>query len=212
MCSFLLCAFFAFTLAAQAIAIDSDCLITIDEYSAAIQAEGAKYGVECVVVDYDPSIQITQEMLDSALENLRNCITGFSVTVVDAESIPEIDSNSITPFSMPIRDIFKGPEGFRIECPYGYAFVRGVVDATVNAQNGDVMEVHDVDVEQYGGYTNFHSWTVDDISYTENRPRSGFVEITFSGMARFSYADPITGVETGVSFDVIDEEVHVECW
>lgn len=184
---------------------NDDRLITIEEYEAAMNAEGAKYGIKCDVLAYDPSIQLTQGMLENALRNLKFSAENFKITDI-APSRTMASTRS-----MPVRSTFY--KEFRASCPpFGWADIRVEADVTVDVQNSYVIQVHNTSAYQYGPFMNFDSWETTKIDTKLNVPRAGWTRATVSGRARFSYADPVTGITTGMTYGVSNAEVYIQCW
>ncbi len=179
-------------------------IITIEEYETALKAEGKKYGIMCEVLNYNPSMQITTTMLKNALNDLRSSAKSFQVT--SSNISPVYNPNRV----VPIRDTFSN--NFQVSCPpYGYAYIKVEIDATVDQQNSSVITVHSANAYQSGAFVNFDSWETKNISIMTNNPNVGMVTAKVKGNARFSYADPVTGVTTGMTYPV-EQSVIIQCW
>ena len=59
----------------------STSIITISEYEKALQEAGKPYGIEVEVLDYNPNIKLTQEMLNNAVRELQEA--GSTITITD---------------------------------------------------------------------------------------------------------------------------------
>ena len=59
----------------------STSIITIFEYEKALQEAGKPYGIEVEVLDYNPNIKLTQEMLNNAVRELQEA--GSTITITD---------------------------------------------------------------------------------------------------------------------------------
>ncbi len=175
--------------------------ISIAEYEAAIQAECAKYGIECRILDYDPNLQITQEMLNRGIENARNYAESLleqkqpdlMPSIRDGNS--NIDNNQSPLGIMPLTQDYIAY--FRIYNTYGSADMAILANITTNLANGLVMSVNSTSVYQYGSFVNFVSWETTGVSSTRNSPKNGYVTFKITGRATFSYADPVTSITTG---------------
>lgn len=187
-------------------------LISISEYEAVIKAEGAKYDVECNVLSYDSDIQITKEMLDYAVNNVRTYAMSIedSTEKVEIESTTQIDDKSgdINPLSMPVTKNVYGL--FTVENAYGSADMRVNANVTVNVQNSNVISVNSTNAYQSGLFINFVSWETTSISSLRNNPSNGWIRLTVNGRATFAYADPWTGITTGYTSNV-SKAVTINC-
>ena len=185
--------------------------VSIEEYEAAIQAEGEKYGVSCEVLDYDPQVNITTEMLENALDEIRTYAQSLKVEcdskAIVAESLSSQVKNA-QPKLMPIdADVYTI---FIVSSSYGSADMRAEANVTVDGQNDYVISVNSTNVRQSGAFVNFVSWDTIDITTTKNSPSTGWIEMDITGAITFSYADPFTGITTGVTNDVT-KVVTIDC-
>lgn len=78
----------------------STSIITISEYEKALQEAGKPYGIEVEVLDYNPNIKLTQEMLNNAVRELQEA--GSTITITD---LTPASNPATTPIrAMLIRD------------------------------------------------------------------------------------------------------------
>lgn len=187
-----------------AFASESD-TITIEEYERAINEEGLKNGVRCEVLSYDENKEITHDMLIRGLESIRAFAESRSV-VFSSENNALI-YNPITPLS-PVPSTMTRDTTFRISCLYGAAIIRVQAEAIVDINSGAIMSVNSITAEPYYSYINLKSWTLKSITYQKNCPSTGSLKVHVVGVANFSYADPITGIDTGYIWDV-DQYVYI---
>lgn len=178
--------------------------ISIEEYKSAIKEAGEKYGVDCEVLDYNPDIQLTKEMLEKAINDIRLSAESFEVQQVTLN----VEDGNISTRSMPVTKDVYGT--FKIKDFYGEATIRVDANVTVNAQNGNVMSVNSTNAYQTGFFINFTSWQTTSISKRLNSPSNGWITLTVSGRATFSYADPWTGITTGYTHNTATP-VRIEC-
>lgn len=167
---------------------------TIQEYEEILQAEGEKYGIDCEVQDYDPNVEITEEVLERGLENLKRYAESREV---DEETLEKTNLEEGVKVSRvaPINRVRTA--SFSVSNAYGRATMVCEVDATMDIQGGNIMYVNSIKVYQQGSFLNFQSWTTTSTSYTKNSPSRGWVQVAVKGRATFSYADPVTGILTG---------------
>lgn len=169
--------------------------ITIEEYETALKEEYEKYGVEVEILDYDENIELTREMLNTAL----NGVTAFvnSIEISDAGTHVEI---GISPFSMPVtKTVYRY---WTYAYIYGSADMRTQVTGTVDAQNSHMILVSSHSTYQCGAFVNFSSWTTTSETVSLNVPSEGYVRVNVNGRITFSYADPLTGITTGYTYGV----------
>lgn len=76
----------------------STSIITISEYEKALQEAGKPYGIEVEVLDYNPNIKLTQEMLNNAVRELQEA--GSTITITDL-------TPASNPATTPIRAMLK---------------------------------------------------------------------------------------------------------
>lgn len=60
---------------------------------------------------------------------------------------------------------------------------------TINAQNGEVMNIDSVSAYQSGFAINFTSWETTSISASKNSPSNGYVNLSVSGRITFTWTD-----------------------
>lgn len=204
------------TFIAQASATDTQ-FISIEECKSAIQDVGEKYGINCELQNYDPSDSITQADLEETLAKLDKTLSeidSFEVTIEPVNASDNLDSlvvdMPLVERSMPVRDTFYSDETYRILYPTGYAYLRARADVTVDAQNANIITVHDADVYQYGASLNFYSWDTYDIDWTENVPRAGMLDVDFVGTVRYNIVDTGLG-DVQASVDC-EGTLNVQCW
>lgn len=183
-----------------------DNVVSIDEYTAAIKAEGAKYGIECNILNYDPDVQLTEEMLAYAINNVRVYAKSMKTNEQDVNIVGT--SNMISPYSMPVTRNLIGD--FTIANLYGTANMRVDANVTIDINNDNVISVNSLDAYQIGAFANFQSWELTNISATKNSPSTGWIKVRVQGRVTFSYADPVTSVTTGYTSKV-DRNVNIDC-
>ncbi len=81
---------------------------------------------------------------------------------------------------------------------------------TTNLANGLVMSVNSTSVYQCGLFVSFVSWEPTGVSSIRNSPKNGYVTFTITGLATFSYADPVTSITTGYTSHVT-KTVQMNC-
>ena len=129
----------------------STSIITIFEYEKALQEAGKPYGIEVEVLDYNPNIKLTQEMLNNAVRELQEA--GSTITITDL-------TPASNPATTPIRAMLKRgtyETNFKVSSLYGYAYITVWADVTCDFQISNVAQVHSIRVYQQGGYVNFNS-------------------------------------------------------
>ncbi len=216
-CSLSLFCLIAILLPTQVYASDDileDSIISIEEYEDAVQAACAEYDIDCYVIDYDPNVQITQEMLEHAITSARQyaeSVQSQQDDVIDLghtyfESVPD---NDASPFGvMPSTLDYFGT--FFIENAYGNAYMRIDANITTNLASNSIMYVNSTDVYQLGGFVNFVNWTTTSVSYTKEYPYACWVTFYIEGRATFAYADPWTGITTGYTSNE-SKRVMIDC-
>lgn len=193
-------------------ALATNDIISIEEYKAAIKAEGAKYEIDCNVLSYNPDIKITAEMLDYAVNNVR--VYAESIEKDTEQASKDITTtvnpatDSIGVRSMPLSKDVSGY--FTVSNAYGSASMQVDANVTVDAQNNTVISVNSTDVYQSGAFVNFDSWKTKSVSSKRNSPSTGWITLTVKGRATFSYADPVTSITTGYTHSVT-EKVKIDC-
>ena len=187
--------------------------ISIDEYAAAIKAEGTKYGIDCEVIDYDPSKKITQEMLDNAIMNINVFALESQIINVDnLSSIMTLESsekqNNVTR-NMPVTKTVQ--KSFSVvHPPYGSATIRADVNVTIDAQRDYVITVNSIDVHEAGGSVNLDYWLTTNTSVIKNAPSTGYITLHVDGRIRFSYTEPTTGITTAYTYDE-SHDLDIDC-
>ena len=186
--------------------------ISIEEYEKAVQEECAKYDIECKVLDYDPTIVITQEMVDDAILNARIYAESIEVQssgdfVVDTFKDVSVDEGASV-YAMPVTQNVYG--SMYISNVYGYANFTVKANVTVNVQNSAVMSVNSTEVYQEGSFMNYQGWETTSISSKLNSPSTGYITVNVTGRATFSYADPVTGITTGYT-STESKSVKINC-
>lgn len=150
-------------------------------------------------MDYDPSVVITQEMVDNAILDARTYAESIEVqTSCDfimntSEGVSA--GRGTSAYIMPVTQNVYG--NMYISNVYGSAYFKVKANVTVNVQNSIVMSVNSTEVYQEGAFMNYQGWVTTGISSTLNSPSIGFITVNVTGRATFSYADPITGITTG---------------
>ena len=186
--------------------------ITIEEYERAIQKECIKYGVEAFILDYDPNICITEDMLIHGVNKAREYAQSVSVNeiTIDNNVREHADSEeNNTPYGiMPFTDDYSAT--FLVENTYGSAEMRLDANITTNIANNTIMYVNSVDVYQLGAFVNFVSWENTNITYEKDYPHNCWVTFTIKGKVTFAYADPWTSITTGYSSNE-SETVMIDC-
>ena len=182
--------------------------ISIDEYAAAIKAEGTKYGIDCEVIDYDPSKKITQEMLDNAIKNINVFALESQIINVDnLSSIMTLESsekqNNVTR-NMPVTKTVQ--KSFSV----GSATIRADVNVTIDAQRDYVITVNSIDVHEAGGSVNLDYWLTTNTSVIKNAPSTGYITLHVDGRIRFSYTEPTTGITTAYTYDE-SHDLDIDC-
>ena len=174
--------------------------ISIDEYAAAIKAEGTKYGIDCEVIDYDPSKKITQEMLDNAInvDNLSSIMT-----LESSEKQNNVTRNM--PVTKTVQKSFSV-----VHPPYGSATIRADVNVTIDAQRDYVITVNSIDVHEAGGSVNLDYWLTTNTSVIKNAPSTGYITLHVDGRIRFSYTEPTTGITTAYTYDE-SHDLDIDC-
>lgn len=183
----------------------STSIITISEYEKALQEAGKPYGIEVEVLDYNPNIKLTQEMLNNAVRELQEA--GSTITITD---LTPASNPATTPIrAMLIRDTYE--TNFKVSSLYGYAYITVWADVTCDFQNSNVAQVHSIRVYQQGGYVNFNSWETLDTSYQRNYPSNGNLDVGVTGLARFEHPDSITGATVGITIKIDGKHVTIKC-
>ena len=181
-------------------------VISIDEYTATLKAEAAKYNIDCEVLSYDPEIQITRAMLNDEIKQLSLFASTPKTYVVATPDILEstdlgasgtihTNDNDSQLRSMPVRRYLSTTFSVGSNSPIGRATIKVKVDVHVNVQNGNVMHINDISIYQTGYALNLESWTLNSYSYRLNKPNNGWVAITIYGAAIFSVTNPSSGVK-----------------
>ena len=183
----------------------STSIITISEYEKALQEAGKPYGIEVEVLDYNPNIKLTQEMLNNAVRELQEA--GSTITITDL-------TPASNPATTPIRAMLKRgtyETNFKVSSLYGYAYITVWADVTCDFQISNVAQVHSIRVYQQGGYVNFNSWETLDTSYQRNYPSNGNLDVGVTGLARFEYPDSISGATVGITIKIDGKHVTIKC-
>lgn len=182
--------------------------VTIEEYEAAICEEAERYDIVCNIIDYDPEIKITKEMLQKGIDNVREYAKSVHTTN-ECYVSKEIDVvDSINPYLMPVTRNVYGY--FQIKNVYGNARMCVEANVTIDLQANNVMYVNSIESYQLGAFVNFTSWSESSITYKMNSPSAGSINVVVKGRATFSYADPVTGITTGYTSSV-SEVVTIDC-
>lgn len=183
----------------------STSIITIFEYEKALQEAGKPYGIEVEVLDYNPNIKLTQEMLNNAVRELQEA--GSTITITDL-------TPASNPATTPIRAMLKRgayETNFKVSSLYGYAYITVWADVTCDFQISNVAQVHSIRVYQQGGYVNFNSWETLDTSYQRNYPSNGNLDVGVTGLARFEHPDSISGATVGITIKIDGKHVTIKC-
>ena len=183
----------------------STSIITIFEYEKALQEAGKPYGIEVEVLDYNPNIKLTQEMLNNAVRELQEA--GSTITITDL-------TPASNPATTPIRAMLKRgtyETNFKVSSLYGYAYITVWADVTCDFQISNVAQVHSIRVYQQGGYVNFNSWETLDTSYQRNYPSNGNLDVGVTGLARFEHPDSIAGATVGITIKIDGKHVTIKC-
>lgn len=183
----------------------STSIITISEYEKALQEAGKPYGIEVEVLDYNPNIKLTQEMLNNAVRELQEA--GSTITITDLTPASK-------PATTPIRAMLKRDTyetNFKVSSLYGYAYITVWADVTCDFQISNVAQVHSIRVYQQGGYVNFNSWETLDTSYQRNYPSNGNLDVGVTGLARFEHPDSISGATVGITIKIDGKHVTIKC-
>ena len=183
----------------------STSIITIFEYEKALQEAGKPYGIEVEVLDYNPNIKLTQEMLNNAVRELQEA--GSTITITDL-------TPASNPATTPIRAMLKRgtyETNFKVSSLYGYAYITVWADVTCDFQISNVAQVHSIRVYQKGGYVNFNSWETLDTSYQRNYPSNGNLDVGVTGLARFEHPDSISGATVGITIKIDGKHVTIKC-
>ena len=183
----------------------STSIITISEYEKALQEAGKPYGIEVEVLDYNPNIKLTQEMLNNAVRELQEA--GSTITITDL-------TPASNPATTPIRAMLKRgtyETNFKVSSLYGYAYITVWADVTCDFQISNVAQVHSIRVYQQGGYVNFNSWETLDTSYQRNYPSNGNLDVGVTGLARFEHPDSISGATVGITIKIDGKHVTIKC-
>ena len=177
----------------------------ISEYEKALQEAGKPYGIEVEVLDYNPNIKLTQEMLNNAVRELQEA--GSTITITDL-------TPASNPATTPIRAMLKRgtyETNFKVSSLYGYAYITVWADVTCDFQISNVAQVHSIRVYQQGGYVNFNSWETLDTSYQRNYPSNGNLDVGVTGLARFEHPDSISGATVGITIKIDGKHVTIKC-
>ena len=183
----------------------STSIITISEYEKALQEAGKPYGIEVEVLDYNPNIKLTQEMLNNAVRELQEA--GSTITITDL-------TPASNPATTPIRAMLKRgtyETNFKVSSLYGYAYITVWADVTCDFQISNVAQVHSIRVYQQGGYVNFNSWETLDTSYQRNYPSNGNLDVGVTGLARFEHPDSRSGATVGIAIKIDGKHVTIKC-
>lgn len=187
-------------------------VVSIEEYEAAIKAEGAKYDIDCNVLSYNPDTKITAEMLDYAVNNVRAYAKSIEKDTQQAPGEITTPVNPVTDSigirSMPISKDVSGY--FTVNNAYGSASMQADANVTVDARNSTVISVNSTDIYQNGAFVNFDSWETKSVSSKRNSPLTGWITLTVKGRATFSYSDPVTSIKTGYTQNVT-KKVKINC-
>lgn len=183
--------------------------ITIEEYEHALQEEGAKYGIACNVISYDPSVQLTTGMLENALENVRKYAESPKVSHAEVIYVERQKDDTLMPSSlMPVTEDFY--QTFTVGNIWGTAEMKLRANITYNVQDYSVMNVNSAVAYQSGAYTNFVSWETTSITYRERYPDSRTVTFNVKGLSSFSFTDPNSFITTGYT-DEEDVTLRITC-
>lgn len=188
--------------------------VSIEEYEYALSEAYAAYGIGFEVLDYDSDIEITEAMLDSELEKVEANVNSMTITISNEvpanfgfESPVHRRAHGITR-AMPVRTTAYG--FISLSSNYGGCVLRSEADVTIDVQNSYISNVHSYSTYQTGAFVNFDDWTTTSMSVSANNPSYGYLKMTVSGRARFSYADPLSGVTTGYTQTVTNRVVNVD--
>lgn len=181
--------------------------ISIEEYEARLKAEAQKYDIEYTVLNYDPEVELTESDLERAIEHLKDFNDSIKITPVKTMIVTKQGPTST--LSMPIEKTVYG--AFGVSCTYGQASMTLEADVTVDAQNSRVISVDRTEVYQEGMLFNFQDWVTTSITTKLNQPYVGWIRGSVSGRLTCSYADPITGVQTGQTKKITVPSIPINC-
>ena len=162
----------------------STSIITISEYEKALQEAGKPYGIEVEVLDYNPNIKLTQEMLNNAVRELQEA--GSTITITDL-------TPASNPATTPIRAMLKRgtyETNFKVSSLYGYAYITVWADVTCDFQISNVAQVHSIRVYY---------------------PSNGNLDVGVTGLARFEHPDSISGATVGITIKIDGKHVTIKC-
>lgn len=200
----LMLAFIFFCMPTVANATSVNEVLAIDEYELLLQEEAAKYDIKCEILEYDKSKTLTYDMLARDVERMKENADTLDIRVIDVFTDDSLETYRAQFID---RNLSKA---FMIYCAYGEAAMRLDTNVTVNLNNSSVVYVNSASAYQFGGFINFVSWTPSGISWHINTPSSGSVRYHITGLATFSYADPVTGITTGYTMNV-NRSLDVVC-
>ena len=170
-----------------------DCeYITLEECAEAIVLEYEKYGIDCHVNEPIESRLVERGVLLEAIESIRSNASGIGCCgqVVTAA----YQNGSSVARVMPYQKIYTGNVGVTAVPLLAYGMINCVVEATVNAQNGQLMAVDNAYSYAVVG-VNLSSWQQTSLS-TGTIYRSGrqYVQAHLTGMAHFAWTEQNTGL------------------
>lgn len=202
-----------FYFATVSLAAPNEDIISIKEYEAAVKMVGEEYGIELFLLDYNPSVQITKEILAYEMDDLRLTLQ-MAKPVKKQTNLFSNKKISIFPDSpqrvMPVTRYFSN--SFTVSCPLvnGQAVFLVSANVTTDAQNYYVISVNSITAHQVGNFTNFDGWITDSISTTRNSPSQGYITATVRGRATFSKTGSISGNKIGRT-ETVNETVVINC-
>ena len=160
---FIACILSVSVLSASAEAHEYVAYISFEEYSAAIEAEYAKYGIEGGVYEPEGEFICTSEDLETSLAIIREYLESKDVenafVLAEAESSDYLNP-SIMPTAMPVTVTMTSSYwyfDFSLPIIPRECTIETTVDITVNAQDATIMSVGTPSLEVVGG-TGIADW------------------------------------------------------
>ncbi len=184
----------------------SDDTISIEEFEEILKQAYAEYGIDFKVIAYDSNSVITQEILQQELAKVAN---NCNIYVIESESPNSIYGIGIADSVQSMIETKDKSKSIYVSGYEGYAYIKVLVNATIDHQNSYITSVNSVSAYQSGFCVNFSGWTLQSATSTRNSPSNGYVSVRVRGQAVFTYTIPEVNVQTQYTADV-DKTVQLD--
>ena len=199
------------TVSAYAAENQNNRIISIAEFEEKMQEECEKYNIGYEVLEYDPNVQITQADLDASLQRVREYGEKKLIEAETDESEMVQNEESQVPGPARIMPVTKNrSQTFNVTNVFGTGHFKLTTNVTVNAQNNGIISVNSYKVQKSGLSLNLDSYKINKITYTKDKPSTGWVSFNVDGVCEFVYTDPLLGLTASYT-DEFSKAVQVNC-